>query len=167
MLKISKKMQTVYLPRADRADRLASAVSIAEFAVTNDGLHTLHRNELLSLAAWKATEADGKYNTRFRSAGVLDGPLGTAVNHEHVLTRLQLREMLSKNPDRCDDLLRLAPACLVTIDEHNSMSDRAFGWDRYRTAAVGVVDMRDRSDVNLFLAQKDLLTSLAQIGMSI
>jgi hypothetical protein len=90
MSRITSRMRTVYTPRSDRDERLTSAIVLAKWASEAPGLYRTHRREILSIACWKATERDGKWNTRFRSQGVVVGEIGTAVNHEHVLTRKSL-----------------------------------------------------------------------------
>ena len=92
-----------------------------------------HQTELLSLAIWKWTERDGKWQTRYRSGAALalGADWGKYVNHEHVITRLELRKQMLSAPDRVSGILRSSVACIVTRDEHVRLSkvgDDTSGW---------------------------------------
>lgn len=128
-------------PRADA--RRASAVRIAELLVREPAIVDEHMRELLGIALWKFTEADGKFRTRYRSAGVLSNELAP-IEHDHVITRKELIERMRSHPDQIEQLMRLAEGCLVTVDEHRRLTavgDVLSGWDRYRLAGVDVFDM--------------------------
>jgi hypothetical protein len=60
-----------WTPHARAIQRRRSAVEIAKLVLASEGILNEHRNQLLSVAIWKHTEADGKYTTRFRSEGAL------------------------------------------------------------------------------------------------
>jgi hypothetical protein len=54
----------IWKPHPKAVARRASAIRIAKLVLGADGLEPEHRNELLSIAIWKYTEADGKSKTR-------------------------------------------------------------------------------------------------------
>lgn len=132
-------------PEADA--RRQSAVRIAKLVLGAEGILPFHRNELLSIAIWKYTEADGKFRTRWRSRGALHERDLKLLNHEHVVPRKVLRDQMLREPERCEELMALAVGCVVTRDEHRllnevSRRDPALdGWDRYRAAGIDVFDM--------------------------
>lgn len=111
----------------------------------SDRLTPAHLRESLSLAIWKFTEADGKWNTRYRTESAV-GALSTVLNHEHVVTRRSLVDRLLAEPERCPEIMTSAIACCVLRDEHELLSnvERARsgleGWERYRAAGLVVVD---------------------------
>ena len=82
------------MPHARSDERRRSAVEIAKLALAAQGLIDEHRNQLLSVAVWRHTEADGKYATRFRSEGALGVTDLRRLNHEHVYPRKWLREWM-------------------------------------------------------------------------
>ena len=122
-----------YQPHADREQKLASAVAIAGLAVSATELYPTHRKELLSIACWKATELDGKYNTRHRSEGILKASGKAKKNHEHVVPRKLLICLMLGHADKADFIIRQAVGCLVTSEEHARLPDAVdglLGWDR-------------------------------------
>ena len=138
-----------YLPRPDRNERLASAIKAAE-ALVNLDLYPQHKRELLSICVWKATEVDGKFNTRFCTQGALEAGPETKLNHEHVIERKKLVDrMLVGEP--VADVLKAAVACIVTVDEHRLLTDLSRthpdleGWERYEAAGIKVVDRSSKS----------------------
>ena len=151
MTRITKRMRTSYVPRPDRAVRLSSAVRIASWAAHSQQLYAPHQRELLSIACWKASELDGKWNTRFRSAAVVEGSLGTPVHHEHAVTRRSLVGAMLAHPEECEVLLATSSetACIVTRKEHDRMHDDHFGWRRYIEAEIEVVDLSSGELVDL------------------
>lgn len=137
-------MIKTYRPRPDREERLASAITAAEVLVDLD-LYPQHKRELLSICVWKATELDGKFNTRFCSRGALEAGHGTKLNHEHVIERKQLVDRLLAG-EPVGEVLKEAVACLVTVDEHKTLTRISKenpdleGWARYEAAGIEVVD---------------------------
>lgn len=88
-----RAFQPPYVPHADREWKLESAVALARFALASPELYEEHRRLLLSQALWFATEADGKYSTRYRSTGARElvaKDWWRHLRHEHVLTRNEL-----------------------------------------------------------------------------
>jgi hypothetical protein len=57
-------------PHPDGDARRASAVRLAAAVLAADGLTNAHRREALALATWLYTEADGKWNTSYRSVAL-------------------------------------------------------------------------------------------------
>lgn len=160
-------MQSKYTPRPDRETRLGSAVRIATWAVCAGDLYPAHRSELLSMAIWKATELDGKWNTGFRSAALAHTALGTKVNHEHVVSRRWLTAAMVAWPAAVEDLLRLAIGCVVTASEHrllDSCGPRQFGWERYLAARIDVMDWATGSLVDLEAAAREQGAILGRYG---
>ena len=134
-----------YQEHPDRDRRRASAVALAEFAATSPALDAEHRRKTLSLALWFATEADGKYKLRFRSAEARElGPSDRRqLRHEHVQTRKQLIDEIVAEPSRAREIVLSALACVVTDNEHQrltAVSEDIQGWDRYIVAGVDVYD---------------------------
>jgi hypothetical protein len=149
MSRITEARRRPWRPHPERELRLDSAARIAEFAVGTAELYEAHRNELLSLAVWKATELDGKWDTRYRSREVVRGVVGTPINHEHVVPRLALRAA--------------AVSCLVTTEEHARLGRVApptFGWQRYVLSGIQVFDMADNEPLDLASADEDLRAAL-------
>jgi hypothetical protein len=144
-----------WAPRPDADERRRSAIRIAKLVLAADGLVKAHRDELLSIAIWKYTEVDGKFTTRFRSAGAVAERDIRQLNHEHVFPRKWLRERLLADPSRCEATMAMAVGCVVTRDEHAALTaaSRADpsleGWARYVAAGVEVFDMATGARVQL------------------
>jgi hypothetical protein len=94
-----------WAPHPRAAERRRSAVQIAKLALSADGLLDEHRHQLLSVAVWKHTEADGKFTTRFRSEGALEVSDSSMLNHEHVYPRKWLRERMLAEPSRVEEII--------------------------------------------------------------
>lgn len=133
-------------------ERRRSAVAIARLALEAPDLLPEHRNWLLSVAAWKYTEADGKWNTPYRSRAAIGITDLARLNHEHVFTRKWLRDQMLESPAKYKAILGLAVGCIVTRDEHKrlTMAERGrpelVGWGRYELADIEVVDLRVSDD---------------------
>ncbi len=133
-------------PQADGKERLESATQLARLVTSAEGLHKAHRREILSIAVWKATEADSKMNPRYRTIGIRDGEIGTPVNHEHVVTRKFLVDAMLSAPQMVPEIMKLATGCLVTREEHKLLSKaNAWGWGRYIEADLSVIDGKNGS----------------------
>jgi len=138
---------TAYAPGADREWQLASAVTLACAVLATRNVYEPQRRKLLSEILWFATQVDGKYTCRYRSAGaravIAGGAETKSLRHDHVLTRKELTEALVADPERADEIIRSALGCVVTKDEHDrlgSVSPSASGWERYLAARVDVFD---------------------------
>ena len=136
-------------PHPEDAAHLRSAVAVARFAIMSPELTDKHRRRLLNEAIWYRTEAASKIRLRYRSGGVLAlGATAPAswrklIRHEHVQTRASLIALMLADPDRVGAILAEATACLVTVTEHDRLTEHdssADGWARYRLAGVDVYD---------------------------
>ncbi len=119
-------------------DRENSAIAIARLVLDKrQTLYPSHVDELLSIAIWKFTEANGKYTTCFITRAALDSARSD-IQHEHVIPRLTLRKAMMIHPNRLEQIMRLAIGCTVTKSEHRRLGNE-FGWERYRAAGVEVI----------------------------
>jgi hypothetical protein len=136
-------------PHPQDEAHLKSAVAASQFAVSSPALTDKHRLRVLNDAIWYRTEAASKIRLRFRSGGIL--ALGSAapagwrkiVRHEHVQTRASLVARMLAEPDQVETILAEATSCLVTVAEHNLLTqydNSVTGWNRYRLAGVDVYD---------------------------
>jgi len=151
------------IDKNDATDREASAINVARLALDNrETLHPAHLVELLSVATWMFTEARGKYSTRFASRAATQ--VGATVRHEHVIPRLVLSKAMMDHPERAEDIMRLAVACIVTHEEHQRLDPREFGWNRYKSAGIRVVDtVGDEAEVDLDLLASTLAENWARV----
>lgn len=140
---------THWQPHPEDDAHFRSALAVARFATSSQDLTHQHRLRLLNDAIWYRTEAASKIRLRFRSGGVLalGSPAPTAwrklVRHEHVQTRASLVARMLAEPDQVEAILAEATSCLVTVAEHDQLTQHdssANGWDRYRLAGVDVYD---------------------------
>jgi hypothetical protein len=149
--------QYVVSPAA--AEIIASAKHLAELVVASDKLLNRHRKKILSEILWLISEANGKYSTRFRSAEVvrlaIEEPNSpTKIQHEHVYPRkrviediLRRRDALIQDSRSLGAILDKTVGCVVTHEEHRSLSNSADGWERYN--GVEVLDMSTDPPVRL------------------
>jgi hypothetical protein len=132
-------------------DRLRSAIALARFALTSPDLTETHRRRLLREAIWYRTEGGGKYKVRYRSVGVLTLEDADVIKewwkhlrHEHVVPRAKLVAEILAYPDRIEEVVRKAVACIVTPAEHDQLKPfdaSHYGWERYLAASIDVYDM--------------------------
>jgi len=149
-----------WLPHSDGDARRASAIRLAEAVLGAEDLTHSHRRETLSLAVWFYTEADGKWNTRFRSSAAI-GASPKLLNHEHVVTRRSIVDRLLAEPERCAETLQSAVGCCVLREEHRQLTalertDRSLtGWGRYAAAGIEVIDLLTgrRLDLDAFTTE--------------
>jgi len=102
-----------------------------------------HTRELIDTLLWKITEADGKYNTRYKTGGALECDDKSQLWHEHVYQKSKMIEaLLNARSEAVDAILSDATGCTVTVDEHMCLSkfDGEYGWERYRRAGLEVFD---------------------------
>ena len=130
-------------PNAER--RKDSAVILIKVLLANreDGILPEHIRELIDTLLWKLSEADGKYNTRYKTNGVLACTDRSQLRHEHVYQKSKMIEaLLNAEQDDVDNILSDAIGCTVTIDEHARLNkyDGEYGWERYRKAGLEVFD---------------------------
>lgn len=121
---------------------------------------------LLDMGLWRYTEFDKnryKFAIRYRTAAVRATEL-VVIEHEHVVGRRWLLDQIVREPDKLDDILQFAVACIVSKPEHDRLSAVVgFGWERYRAAGIDVIDTvtMQRADLEeLASAQRDLLRRL-------
>ncbi len=132
-----------YTPHKDRCIRINSAYTAIQAILFLD-LYPVHKRELLDVCIWKITEADGKFNTRFRSIGTLDEK---SLRHEHVVERKSIIDRLLLEPDNYYEILNDAIACIVSKDEHDKLTAiskknrNLSGWERYKAADIRVFDL--------------------------
>jgi hypothetical protein len=140
----SRHLREAFRPLANAAELRASAIEIARLLLEDQKIAPLHKRELLGIAIWKMTEAEGgKWGCRYRSTGVVARKL-SSIQHEHVVSRKFLVTQLLERPDDCEAIMRQAMACLVTVAEHVRLShvpEEVEGWQRYEAADVEVLDM--------------------------
>jgi hypothetical protein len=150
-------------PHPEDEAHLRSAIAVARFATTSPELTAKHRVRLLNDAIWYRTEAASKIRIRYRSGGVL--ALGSTtpaawrkvIRHEHVQPRASLIAHMLADPDSVGSILAGATSCLVTVTEHDRLTQHdssANGWDRYRLAGVDVYDFSGEPPV-LFVRATD------------
>jgi hypothetical protein len=98
---------------------------------------------------WKITEAEGKYKTRYVSAGAQDAPKGTKLQHEHVIPRKEIIDGIMQEPARARELLASAIGCTVTKEEHERLTaitrsrNDLRGWERYTAVGITVIDTKE------------------------
>ncbi|RPF29047.1 hypothetical protein [Georgenia muralis] len=145
-------LSRVYVEDAGMPARRESALRLIHHQLGLTDVTDPHKKEMLSIAIWKWTEAEGvapyaKYHVRLRSTGALDTSSPSPVNHEHVWQRKWIIEQLLNRPEWSLDELRdfleqYAVACTVTVEEHARLGQvSAVGWDRYVAAGVEIYDM--------------------------
>jgi hypothetical protein len=128
----------LYHPRPHRDREIESARHAMEGIVSLDILHR-HKKELLSVCIWKITEADGKWNVRYWSAGAVESDKRNWT-HEHVYARSLLADRLLEGEDS-QRVVADAVACIVTREEHAALGRvEGSGWERYRRAGLHVFD---------------------------
>ncbi len=139
-----------WIERKDSSLQRESAVALAEAILSaRENLLETHLREALSIAVWKFTSCDGKYKTRFRSRGAIVEPKGK-LNHEHVITRKSIVDLLLGDSSNTRAILQSSIACTVLKSEHTSiMSSEKLnsdlrGWDRYLAAGIEVYDLHLR-----------------------
>jgi hypothetical protein len=129
-----------YKRRADRCARIESAEKAIKAIIPLEILEA-HKRELLGVCIWKITEAEGKWNVRFRSEKALSN--SDDLRHEHVYERKHLIDRLISG-ESVDSVIRDAIACIVTQDEHLVLSRQtSSGWNRYRGAGIKVFDLEE------------------------
>jgi hypothetical protein len=135
-----------YVPHPDRELQISSAVSAIKALLPLD-LYARHKQELISLCLCKITEADGKWNTRYRTRAAMGKVSPSGLRHEHVYSRRALVERLLRSPQHLDRILRPVIGCVVTTQEHALLKvfshkhPELVGWSRFEKAGITVVDL--------------------------
>lgn len=131
-------------PHRDSEARRESATAAAEMVLAaRSRFYLPHVRVLLSQIIWLYTEADGKWNTRFRSRAAFGQP-PSVLHHEHVVPRKLLIDRMLASPERAREIMQAAVACCVLRSEHallNAVSPEVESWDRYLEAGIEVVDL--------------------------
>jgi hypothetical protein len=153
-----------YVPHPEREVRIRSAVSAIKALLPLD-LYARHKQELISLCLCKITEADGKWNTRYRTQAAIWEVSPSNLRHEHVFSRRALVERLLECPTHLEGILRSVIGCIVTTKEHARLKVSSHkhpdlaGWSRFDKAGVKVLDLLTEAEADL--------TALAASGASI
>jgi hypothetical protein len=152
---MTRPYATLWVTDAGEETRSRSATALARFALASPDLTDRHRVRLLKEAIWYRTEGGGKYKARYRSVGVLTLEDAGGIKqwwkhlrHEHVVPRAVLVAEMLDHPDRIDEVIRKAIACIVTPAEHDLLSPfdaTHYGWERYLAASIDVYDMATRT----------------------
>lgn len=143
-----------YVPHPEREVRIRSAVSAIEALLPVD-LYARHKQELISLCLCKITEADGKWNTRYRTQAASWEASPSNLRHEHVFSRRGLVERLVESPTHLDGILRSVIGCVVTTKEHALLKVFSHkhpdldGWSRFEKAGVKVLDLLTEAEADL------------------
>lgn len=124
---------------------IASATTVIDQILRMTDVMEKHKKEMLSDMIWKISESNGRWNTRYYSAGVLDKTNDEKVQHEHVVTRKEIIDQLLKKPNEYKEILKQVTACIVTESEHLKLGQakNSSGLDRYKQAEVKVFDRLD------------------------
>jgi hypothetical protein len=136
-----------FIEHRDSEARLRSAIALIKLLLQpNAQILAEHRQEFLSIALWKITEAEAthKHRTRLCSEAVFAAP-DCECRHDHVFQRaLMVQRLLNSKPDDVEKILGEAVACTITKDEHSLLNAHAHldGWERYRAAGIVVIDSR-------------------------
>lgn len=130
-------------PEAGLRRDSASTLMKLLLASKDTGILPEHVRALIDTLLWKMTEADGKYNTRYKSGGALKCIDKSQLRHEHVYQKSKMIEaLLNADLEAVDSILNDAIGCTVTVDEHLRLGkyDSEYGWERYRKAGLEVFD---------------------------
>ena len=119
-------------------------------------LYEPHLIELLKICIWKLSVAEvgNKYKIRYRSVQSLENPPKN-LQHEHVFEISKLIKELRADPGGIDGIVAKAVACVVTRQEHKSLTELSrgnpnlHGWDRYQAAGIQVIDTKTGECLNL------------------
>ncbi len=146
------KLLSTYEKSEDSTRTVASAKYLALHVLrAGDVLLEKHLKKILTEVLWMLSEANGKYDTRYRSSEVVrlarEEPTSEVkIQHEHVFPRksvieniLNQRQALLNDPNLLQEILDKTVGCVVTEEEHKSLSKTEDGWDRYK--GIKVLDM--------------------------
>ena len=140
-----------YEPSSSREARLDFAVKAMEAVYQIPAEPSEEwKKKFFWTAVWLVSERDGKYSPRYRSRAALDSD-EKFVQHEHIFPIKDL--WLLRTVRSLEATLNFAEGCLVTKEEHQRLSaedrriDRPYGWMRYLSARIEVVDMSTSQSV--------------------
>lgn len=129
------------------------------------------RYRRLDAELWAYTEIKRsnpfKYNLRYRTLGVQNGPDDVKIHHEHVVPRRWLIHTLIGHPDQASLVLSLSASCATTAAESKQLStgEASFGWARYTRAELVVIDGTTGATADLESLYRDQLKVLEQLGV--
>jgi hypothetical protein len=99
------------------------------------------KKRMLNHAVWEVSIARGNFAPEFLSKGVLEEPVGTKIQREHVYKRKRIVEAVLKHEEPLEAILKRIIHCVVTREEHrrlNKIPDPIDAWARYRHAQIEV-----------------------------
>lgn len=141
-MKLSKNyLKKPYIQKSTNKLTISSATNAIREILLMEDVGKIHKTELISIMIWKISQANGKWNTRYYSAGTLNSSI-EKVQHEHVVTRKQIISQLFLQPDNILEILAQVTACIVTESEHRQLAKQEDkeGWERYRATGIRVYD---------------------------
>jgi hypothetical protein len=147
--------QRPWVAPADLDHRQSSCVAAADAILELNGLHPRLLAGLLDQILWHLTVHPSKYDVRWRTRAAWKEtrrPYSRYLRHEHVFERAWLRRQLTDRAAPPTQVLRLAVACLVTIEEDaalRTVPTGAVGWKRYRAAGLEIIDAADGTTIGL------------------
>lgn len=125
--------------------------------------------KLVEEPLWKISEAFGKYNTRYFSENAVRSVVdrfgqrrSAGLQHDHIVPRKKLVEMLFEKEATFDRVVRLCVGCAVLKGEHPRLTaseqnvDLRDVWAKYRDANIRVVDCKTGTFVHLTTAHSDI-----------
>jgi hypothetical protein len=142
-----------FIPHPHAERRKQSASTLIKLLLKQENLRILnaHIKDLIDAMLWKLNEADGKYNTRYRSSGSLECFDKRRLAHEHVYPRKTMitNLMEAKSEAEIDQILSCAIGCVVTREEHSRLHSfsRENGWERYRRAGITMTNVETNERV--------------------
>src|SRR5271154_1761110 len=111
-----------FKPDPAASQRKRSAITLIKLLLSIDRPEVLpkHLEELIDKMLWKITEADGKYNTRYRSDRASRCGNAKLLAHEHVYPKKAMIKRLhsAKSEEDIDQILSTAVGCTVMRDEN-------------------------------------------------
>jgi hypothetical protein len=125
--------------------------------------------KLVEEPLWKISEAFGKYKTRYFSERAVRSVVerfgkrrSVGLQHDHVVPRKRLVELLFEEPTKLDQVVGLCVGCAVLETEHPSLTaheqnvDLRDVWGKYRNAGLRVVDCKTGMFVDLSTASSEI-----------
>jgi hypothetical protein len=143
--------------RLSPVEKIRSAKNTIKQILKMNGIDISHKKIFLSLMIWLITEAYGKHNTDYYSEEVKKIKKRTGkipkigVIHEHIYRRKYLVDRLLSSPNKAEEILKEAIACLVTKKEDSKLTKidktkEAEGFNRYKEAGIEINENLSRYD---------------------
>jgi hypothetical protein len=139
-------------PEAENCRRSLTSLVKVLLANRKPDVLLAHYRAVIDTLLWKFTEADGKFNTRFRTQGAMKCDDKRKLRHEHVYQRRKMiDELVKAKPEEVDSILKRAIGCTITDDEHDRLKsfDYEYGWKRYQKARLVVIDRKSGKKLKL------------------